>query len=75
VEGHGVRPWPQSTPSVPSAFFLTRPAGFVGGPVPARAPAHGRAALPPLALGGAGGHALTTTTNTVSIQYLIPSNF
>jgi hypothetical protein len=60
VEGHGVRPWPQNVTSVPFKPMTPGPLAAWAGPDPARAPGAGIAALPPLALGGAGGHALMT---------------
>jgi hypothetical protein len=55
---HGVRPERESTTRVPLA---TVPAGTLAlwvGPFPLKVPGPCRAPFPPLALGGAGGHAL-----------------
>jgi hypothetical protein len=68
VEGHGVRPWPQATPSVPLALTCPGTLAPWAGPDPGRSPAPCTAALPPVALGGAGGHALRPLCGSQEVQ-------
>ena len=74
LEGAGVRPCPTRATPVALEGDEPGPLASWAGPDLARWPAPGRAALPPLALGGAGGHALRAV-HTLAFKVERPSEF